>query len=145
MMRDYTLSMTAVVFFYIVYHLCQHNIPQTTNPAASLIITYVLCLILSAFLFFLFPANQGLLQAFRDVSWISYVLAIGVVGLEAGFLFVYRTGWKLSTAAIYSNVSVAVLLIPVGVLFFKERLSLINGVGIFFAVLGIVLMNIQMA
>jgi drug/metabolite transporter (DMT)-like permease len=144
-MRDYTLSMTAVVFFYIVYHLCQHNIPQTTNPAASLIITYVLCLILSACLFLIFPANQGLMQAFRDVSWISYVLAIGVVGLEAGFLFVYRTGWKLSTAAIYSNVSVAVLLIPVGVLLFKERLSLINGVGILFAVLGIVLMNIQMA
>jgi uncharacterized membrane protein len=144
-MRDYTLSMAAVVFFYIVYHLCQHNIPQTTNPAASLIVTYVLCLILSAFLFFLFPANQGLVKAFRDVSWISYVLAFGVVGLEAGFLFVYRTGWKLSTAAIYSNVSVAVLLIPFGILFFKERLSFINAVGILFAVAGIVLMNIQVA
>jgi drug/metabolite transporter (DMT)-like permease len=143
--RDYSLSMVVVVFFYILYHLCQHNIPSNVNPAASLLVTYVLCLVLSACLFFIFPAKGGLIQAFRDVSWVSYVLAIGVVGLEAGFLMVYRTGWKLGTAAIYSNVSVALLLIPIGIFYFKERLSLINAVGILFAIFGIVLMNIEKA
>lgn len=142
-MREYWVSMTAVVFFYVIYHLCQHNIPSTANPAASLMVTYVLSLFLSAGLFFMYPAHQGVTEAFRQVSWISYVLAIGVVGLEAGFLLLYRSGWKISLAAIYSNVSVTLILIPVGVLFFKERLSWVNGLGVFFAILGIVLMNYE--
>jgi drug/metabolite transporter (DMT)-like permease len=142
-MREYWVSMIAVVFFYVIYHLCQHNIPSTVNPAASLMVTYVFSLFLSAGLFFLYPAHQGITEAFRQVSWISYVLAIGVVGLEAGFLLLYRSGWKLSLAAIYSNVSVTLLLIPVGVFFFKERLSWVNSLGVFFAILGIVLMNLE--
>ena len=142
-MREYWLSMAAVIFFYIIYHLCQHNIPSSVNPAASLLITYVLCLFLSAGLFFLFPVKTGLLETFRQVNWVSYVLAIGVVGLEAGFLLLYRSGWKLSLAAIYSNVSVTLLLIPVGVFIYKEKLSWLNGLGVLFAILGIVLMNFQ--
>lgn len=135
--------MLAVILFYVVYHLGQRNIPHQVNPAASLFITYSICLILSLVMFLWFPAPEGIRAAFAQVNWVSYALAIGVVGLEVGFLLVYRSGWKLSMAAIYSNVSVALLLIPIGMIFYQERLTKTNTLGVVFAILGIVLMGLK--
>ncbi|AST56348.1 membrane protein [Thermoanaerobacterium thermosaccharolyticum] len=37
-----------------------------------------------------------------------------------GFLLAYRVGWDISLGAIVSDVSVTLLLIPIGVIFFKK-------------------------
>jgi hypothetical protein len=36
----------------------------------------------------------------------------------------YRAGWQLNRAALFSNVTVAVLLIPLGMILFREEISL---------------------
>jgi hypothetical protein len=64
-----------------------------------------------------------------------------VVSLELGFLLVYRAGWQVSVAALYSNVAVGVLLIPIGMLLYRETLTMSQGAGIVFAVVGLVLMS----
>jgi drug/metabolite transporter (DMT)-like permease len=63
------------------------------------------------------------------------------VFLELGFLLVYRAGWNVSVAALTAYVAVAVLLIPVGILLFKENISFLKVLGILFCVLGLILIN----
>jgi len=61
--------------------------------------------------------------------------------LELGFLLAYRAGWKISLGPLVSNVAVAILLIPVGLLLFREKISLVNLIGIGVCLLGLVLVN----
>jgi len=50
------------------------------------------------------------------VSWSSVALGAAVVTIKAGYLTAYRVGWNLNRAALFSNVVVAVLLIPLGMI-----------------------------
>jgi len=52
----------------------------------------------------------------------------------------YRAGWDLSLAGIAATAAVGALLLPAGVLLYRERLSLVNVVG-FVCILGIVMVN----
>jgi len=56
-------------------------------------------------------------------SWPSVALAFAVVAIETGYLMAYRQGWQLNRASLFSNVTVAVLLIPVGMIPFQEQIS----------------------
>jgi len=58
---------------------------------------------------------------------------------RVGFSVAYRAGWKLGVAAVATNVAVTAMLIPIGILVFKDHLSLRNILGLIFCVLGLVL------
>jgi len=42
---------------------------------------------------------------------------------------------------LFSNATVSVLLLPVGLMLFKDRLSGVNALGVLVAIVGLVLMN----
>jgi len=69
------------------------------------------------------------------------VLAIAIVGIEAGYLWAYREGWNISVGALTSYVTVAMILLPIGLLFFKEKISPINLLGIGVCILGLFLLH----
>jgi drug/metabolite transporter (DMT)-like permease len=77
----------------------------------------------------------------RKVGWPSVALGAVIVGLELGFLLAYRAGWNLSLASLVSNTTVALLLIPVGLLLFKEELKPVHIVGVLLALVGLVLVG----
>jgi uncharacterized membrane protein len=66
---------------------------------------------------------------------------VAIVVLEAGFMLAYRPGWSISVAALYSNAAVALLHLPVGVLVFAEKLDATRGLGLAFALVGLVLLS----
>ena len=70
-------------------------------------------------------------------------LAIVVVGLEVGFLLAYRAGWNISLAAIVSNASLTLLLIPIGMLLFRERPTPVNLIGVAICVAGLAMANLR--
>jgi drug/metabolite transporter (DMT)-like permease len=80
-------------------------------------------------------------QSFQQLNWASVGLGVTLVGLELGFLLAYRLGWSVSLAGLASNATVSVLLLPVGYLLFRERLTPLNLAGVVVAVIGLVLMN----
>jgi drug/metabolite transporter (DMT)-like permease len=69
------------------------------------------------------------------------VFAVGaaVVAIEVGVLLAYRAGWRVSTTAVAVNVSVTALLVPLGVLLFKDELRPRHLVGLAFCVIGLIL------
>jgi multidrug transporter EmrE-like cation transporter len=75
------------------------------------------------------------------VNWTAPALAATIVGLDLGFLLLYRAGFELSLAQIVTQSSAAVLLIGAGVLVFRERLTLANVAGILLCVAGLWLIS----
>lgn len=138
-MYYYAIALTIVS--NVVYHVVQRVTPEKVPPLITLGVTYatstVLCLLLSPF----FSRPESWLGAIKKVNWTSFALGLAILGLELGFLLAYRAGWTVSTSALVSNVVVAILLLPVGVLLFKEQLKSINMLGILVCLVGLVMVN----
>ena len=127
----------------VLYHLFQKVIPGNVNPLLSLAVTYLVAAAATLLLLPLFPVQGTLGAELRKINWASVGLGAVIVGLELGFLLAYRAGWDLSLANLVSNTTVALLLIPFGLLLFKEQLSLVNILGVILAIAGLVLVNFR--
>jgi multidrug transporter EmrE-like cation transporter len=136
-------SISVAVIASLLYHVILKVTPANVNPAISLVVTYATAMLLSLGLLFVFPLKTGVVEAFKELNWASYALALALVGLEVGFLLAYRAGWKVSTAAIIVNATITVLLIPIGLALFREQLSLVNIAGIVVCVVGLVMVNVK--
>ncbi|KLU59017.1 EamA-like transporter family protein [Peptococcaceae bacterium CEB3] len=140
-MALYFFSIGLTVLSNVLYQLFQKSISPQVNPFVSLIITYSTAIIFSAICLPFYLKGQSILLSFKELNWASYALGIAIVGLEFGFLLAYRAGWNLNRASLFSSVAVTLLLIPVGAMLFREKLNIINIIGIGFSVIGLVLMN----
>lgn len=137
----YYIGILLIVVSNVFYHIIQKLTPPNINPIFSLIITYltaaVFCLILLPF----YPNKESLLDSFKKLNWASFALGVSIIGLELGFLLAYRAGWNISLAQFYSTVLVTLLLVPIGILFFHEKLTLINLIGMLLCFSGFILIN----
>lgn len=134
-------SISLAILSTLIYHLTQKLTPTGANPALALIVTYSVSLLLCFGLLIFFPLPTGLWAAVQQLNWASFGLAFALVGLEVGFLLAYRAGWNISLAAIFVNVAGTLLLIPVGLLFFKEKLSPVNLLGVVLCIIGLLMVN----
>ena len=91
---------------------------------ASLTLTYLVSAGISLILFFVFSEDKNLLAEMSKANWATFVLGIVLVLLEVGWIYMYRVGWKISVASVVANIGLACALLLVGVLFYKEVLTL---------------------
>lgn len=118
------------------------SMPSDVNPFAALMITYLVAAIISAiiFIYAVGPSNVGF--EISKINWTSIILAIAIVGLEVGYVFVYRAGWSVSTASVVANIGLACVLIAVGYLLYRENVSLNQIIGIIVCMFGLILINL---
>jgi len=135
----FVLSILIIVVSNVLYHVSQKSIPAQAHPLVALLATYAVAIVVTAALLLFFPVREPLPQAFRRINWSSFVLGVTVVGIEIGFLLAYRSGWRISLGSAVSNATVALVLIPVGLGFFGERLSAVNVAGVALCVTGLLL------
>ena len=126
-----------------MYQVFQKSIARDVNPGITLVITYLTALIISLIIIPFFPMKKTLLESIKDANWASYLLAFSIVGVEIGYLFVYRAGWNMSMASAVSSALCMILLIPIGYLFFKESISMINILGVSLCALGVYLIILK--
>ena len=131
-----------VILANTFYNICMKSMPQDVNPFGALMVTYLVAAILSAiiFVFAVGPANLNFEAS--KINWTSIVLALAVVGLEIGYVFVYRAGWSVSTASVVANIGLACVLIVVGYFLYRENVSLNQIFGIAVCMIGLILINI---
>lgn len=130
-----------VVLSNTFYHICTKASPENLNPFASLSVTYTVGALVSVLLYFATQKDAELLTEYGKLHWSSFVLGIAIVGLEAGFLFMYRLGWSVSTGQVVSSVILAVVLIFVGYIFYQEVITVNKILGILICMLGLYLIN----
>jgi len=113
------------------------------NPLASLTITYVIGAIASLILYYALNKDANILQEYIKVNWAPFVLGFSIVGLEVGYIYAYKVGWPVSTAQIVQASVLAVILIFVGYLLYKEALTWNKITGIIVCLLGLGLINLK--
>ena len=116
--------------------------PGDVNPFGALMVTYAVAAIISAIIFVYMVGPSNVAFELSKINWTSIILAIAVVGLEVGYVFVYRVGWSVSTASVVANIGLACVLIGVGYLLYKENVSINQILGIIVCMVGLILINI---
>ncbi|HWP97350.1 MAG TPA: hypothetical protein VN426_10935 [Syntrophomonadaceae bacterium] len=140
---NYYLGIGLTIVSNILYHVFQKSIPGNINPLVSLIVTYLTATCACFLLLAVFPNPGGVMAAVKQINWASIALGLAIIGLEAGFLFAYRAGWQISLAAGISNVIVAALLVFIGLIFYREHLSLQNIIGVALCLAGLLMIQMK--
>jgi drug/metabolite transporter (DMT)-like permease len=135
------LSFGITILSSVLYHLFQRAIAPAANPVVSVLVTYLVAIVLTLPLFALYPLKSNLAAAIRQLNGASAALAVAIVGLEIGFLLAYRAGWNISLAGVATNAAAALVLLPVGIVFFKERMTVINIAGVLVCIAGLLMVN----
>ena len=125
-------SIALVVFGNVVYHLGQRSIPREANPVVATLAAYLVALVATFATIPLLARGTPLTTAWRSLNGSTVLVGTGIVAVEIGFLLAYRSGWTLGNASLVANATVAVVLLALGVLVFREPLSLtrLSGVGL---------------
>ncbi len=134
-------SITLAICSSALYHFVAKSTPSNVNFTVSLLVTYAVAFIVTLFTFFFFPAKNRVMAELKQLNWASIGLAVAVVGIEFGFLLVYRSGWNLGIAAVLTNVVASLILLPVAIFFFKDKISWVNIVGILVCLVGLIMLN----
>ena len=140
-MSLFYFSITLTICSSALYHFVAKSTPSNVNFTVSLLVTYAVAFTVTLLTFYFFPAQNGIMAELKQLNWASIGLAVAVVGIEFGFLLVYRSGWNLGIAAVLTNVVASLILFPVAVLFFKDKISWINVAGIFVCLAGLIMLN----
>jgi drug/metabolite transporter (DMT)-like permease len=141
----FVLSFTTAAAGTLLYHLAARNMPAQANPAMSLIVVYLIGSLLSAAALLVLlrpPAGTAVLAG---LGWPTAALGLAVVLIEFGFLWMYRSGWGVSTGGLAVNIAATVALVAVGLLFFGERLTPANWFGAAICLVGLVLLTYRPA
>ena len=65
------------------------------------------------------------------------LLGMSVVGLEVGFIYAYKAGWPVSTASIVQSAFLAVALIFLGALLYREAVTVNKLAGVAICLVGL--------
>jgi drug/metabolite transporter (DMT)-like permease len=126
-----------VILGNVLYHLGQRAIPREANAVVATLAAYVVAMIATFATIPLLARDVQLASAWRTLNWSTVLVGIGIVGVELGFLLAYRAGWVLGNASLTANVCVAVILLAVGALFFREPLTLTRLTGVAVCLFGL--------
>lgn len=137
----YVFSIVLIVCSNILYNICQKSTPEHVNPFFSLLVTYLTAAVLTTAAYMLNAGDKTIMQSAKELNWTSMVLGISIVGLEFGYLMAYRAGWNISIGSLVANILLAIMLIPVGILVYKEGFAAVKLLGIVFCLAGLVLIN----
>jgi uncharacterized membrane protein len=140
-MRSFYFPLVLTISGNILYHVAQKSVTRTANPLVTMMIAYGVGIIVCAIGFLFYPAGKPFLSSVKEANWAAFAIGIGATAVEIGYLLAYRTGWNISLAPILTSVTVTLLLIPIGLLIFREQLSAWNVLGIVLCIMGLVLIS----
>ena len=95
------------------YNIAAKSTPSQVNAFASLAVSYLVAAVSAIVMFFVTSGQKNIFAEVAKTNWTAYALGIAIVGLEFGFLCVYRAGWKISTAQLFASIALSCVLLDV--------------------------------
>ena len=93
------------------YNICTKSIPDNADAFGTLVITYIAGALIA---FVMFWSHSGDFSISRNFNWPSVILGFAIVGLEAGYVYLFRAGWQISKGSLTANICLAIVLLFVG-------------------------------
>ena len=138
---QYFGSAIVLIISTLAYHVSQKSIPSNVHPVISAACTFFIALMISLVILPMFVGIRDIVGIINHLNWANFVSGLSIVGITAGHVLYYRMGWSLSTGTLFSYGTVCVFLIPVGLLFFHEKINLYNAAGIAVSLVGLYLLT----
>jgi drug/metabolite transporter (DMT)-like permease len=126
-----------VIVGNVVYHLGQRAIPREANPVVATLAAYLVATTVTLLTIPLLATDGAIRTGWRALNWSTAAVGAGIVAIELGFLLAYRAGWRLSTASITANATVALVLVGIGAIAYRETLTAGRLAGIGLCVAGL--------
>ena len=140
-MFSYVWPIALIVVANTFYQIAAKSVPDKIDPLASVTVTYIVGAAASAIFYFVTNKDADLLREYGNLNWAPFVMGIAVVGLEAGMIYAYKVGWPVNAASVTQSTILAIVLVFVGFLLFKEPISWNKIAGIAVCLAGLALMN----
>lgn len=129
------------VFADVFYQIAAKSTPEGLNPFASLTVTYLIGAVVSLGIYFAMSGGGNILREWGQVNWATCLLGIAIVGLEAGSIYMYKVGWNVNTGYIVKACFLAIALVIVGYLLYKEQITPSKVAGLAVCMAGLYLLN----
>lgn len=142
-MFGYIWPLALAILSNVFYQICAKSVPAKMNPLASLTITYIVGAVTSVILYYATNRDANILMEYKQTNWAPFVLGLVIVGLEVGNIYAYKAGWPISTTQIVQSAILAVILIFVGYIFYKEGFTWNKIAGILVCLVGLGLINMK--
>ena len=142
-MFSYVWPIALVILSNTVYQVCAKSVPGTVNPFASLTVTYLIGALASALLYYALGSGGSIVKEYGKLNWAPFVLGIVIVGLEAGYIYAFKAGWQVSTAQVVQSAILAAVLLLVGFVLYREKLTWNKIVGVIICMAGLVFINLR--
>ncbi|SMF04729.1 hypothetical protein [Desulfovibrio gilichinskyi] len=123
-------SIAIVVASSVTYHLAQKSISGGSSLFASLASAYAMAMLLSLVGMYFQTGRIDITEIFSTRNWQVLLLGLAIFGIEVGVLLTYRAGASISTLPIIVNGVVMACLIPLGMLLYREHLTINSVIGI---------------
>jgi drug/metabolite transporter (DMT)-like permease len=137
LLSPFALALLIAITGQVLYHLAQKSVPSGANPVLSLLIFYGAAAVFTLPLFYWYPVTQPLAEELGQINWAVWLVAASIVLIEIGFLLAYRAGGSLSSSFVLTSAVVTVSLAVIGLMFFKEAISIQKLFGIALCIAGI--------
>lgn len=123
----------------VAYNIVAKLTPADVNALASVFLTYLVCCVLSFIAFFATSKEKSYPKALKKCNWSAPAMGLSLVLMEIAILLQYRAGWDISIACLVLYVILAVCLLAIGAVFYKERVSVSRIIGCAVCAVGIAL------
>ncbi|WP_123054461.1 EamA family transporter [Clostridium sp. JN-1] len=140
---NYIVPIIIVITSNVIYHVTTKNIPKEANSFLSVSITYLVGMISALAIYCLTSKSSKILTDIHKLNWTSYVLGLAILGMEVGYIYMYRVGWNISKGSLIANISLAIFLVIIGALFYKEHIGLYQIIGIACCIVGLIFINLN--
>lgn len=140
-MWNYLWPMLLIVVSNIFYNITIKETPQKVNPFFSLVVTYLVGALVAFVIYLTTSGTNNVANDFKSLNWTSFVLGACVVGIEAGYIYLYRAGWQISVGSLVANITLALALLIVGIFLYRDVIGIKQVIGIVLCVAGLAFIN----
>ena len=118
--------------------LCKST-PAQQNPFTALFVSYGVSCLACAILMLL-TKQAPLREELRQIGPLNILLGVVIIGVEGGYLMMYRSGCQVSKGPLMVYLCTAVVLLAAGAVLYQEEISIQKLMGMALCVGGIFLM-----
>jgi len=138
---SYYIPVVIIVLSNALYDISAKAFPEGLNAQAGLTAYYIIAAVVSFTLFYLTSETKDFPAELKKVTWATFTLALGCTGIDLGYVLLFRAGWNISYGSLACNIMIAVTLIIVGKILFREYINRYHLLGISLCLTGFALIN----
>ncbi len=135
------LPVLIVVIANVTYDISSKSIPEGLNAYAGVTITYSVLAIFNFLVFKIMNPKIPIIVEWAEINWAVVLFALASIGIEIGYILLYRAGWNISLGGMVCNTMLAICMLLVGRFLFSETASLIQLLGVILCVAGLIVIN----